>query len=120
MTATATITLSGTLDDAPSGSKQFAGTLSSAAACPATLLVALSTSFAAITVPTLPAPTGVMIKLPAGNTHEVTLKGVTGDTGIKIGKTGWTVLSWDPASIPTTFGMVAAGTVTNPAEVSFF
>jgi hypothetical protein len=52
---------------------------------------------------------GVTIKPPAGNTQALTLKGISGDTGIAIHKTDPTSLGLDSVS---TFVVNAAGSVT--------
>jgi hypothetical protein len=74
-----------------------------------------------ITVPATPAPTGCIIQLPVGNTAVTTLKGVTGDTGIAIGKTGWAVIPFDPAAVPASFVLTSASTQTGLfTYISFF
>ena len=52
---------------------------------------------------------GVTIKPPTGNTQALTLKGISGDTGIAIHKTDPTSLGLDSV---TTFVVNAAGSVT--------
>ena len=70
-------------------------------------VVALATGANTITVPT--GAIAVTILFPAGNTVQVTLKGVTGDTGVALNLT-------DPSSIGlqgvTTFCLTAASAVT--------
>jgi hypothetical protein len=74
-----------------------------------------------ITIPTLPAPTGCIIKLPATNTSVVTLKGITGDTGIAIGKTSTQVLTWDATAVPASFVLTSVATQTGlTTEITFF
>lgn len=64
-----------------------------------------------ITVPTSGAvPTCATIIPPEANTQSITLKGVTGDTGIRIHNTDHTALAIDSSA--TTFCLTAAGTVT--------
>lgn len=61
---------------------------------------------------TITAPSGakgVTMKPPSGNTQALTLKGVSGDTGIAIHKTDPTSLGLDSV---TTFVINAAGSVT--------
>jgi hypothetical protein len=59
--------------------------------------------------------------LNAANTAVVTLKGVTGDTGIAIGKTGWAVIPFDPTAVPASFCLTSASTQTGLAtEILFF
>jgi hypothetical protein len=52
----------------------------------------------------------VRIIPPAGNTQLITLKGVTGDTGVPLHKTDYTELGLDATL--TTFVLTAAGIVT--------
>lgn len=68
----------------------------------------LSSGNNSITIPTGAA--GVIIKLPTTNTTLVTLKGVNGDTGIKLHKTAPTALIVD--STQTTFVLSAAAGIT--------
>lgn len=65
-----------------------------------------SATFAAVSVPTLPAaPTGVWIQPPAGNTGAITLKGVTGDTGVAL---HLTQPSWISLASTAAFGLLCA------------
>jgi hypothetical protein len=74
-----------------------------------------------ITIPSLPAPSGCVIQLPAGNTSIVTLKGVAGDAGIAIGKTTALVLNWDATAVPASFVLNSVATQTGlTTEISFF
>jgi hypothetical protein len=41
-----------------------------------------------------------------------TLKGVTGDTGIALGKTGFFMLCFDPTAVPASFVLTSASTQT--------
>ena len=47
---------------------------------------------------------------PAGNTQTITLKGVTGDTGVALHLTDPTTIAF--ASTVTTFGLTVGGTIT--------
>ena len=122
MAASATITVQGQITGLPTGTKSLGPlVISSAAACGQTTEVVLQSGANTITLPTIPAPTGCLIQLPPTNTAVVTLKGVTGDTGIAIGKTGQTLLTWDPTALPTSFVLTSASTQTGLAtEISFF
>jgi molybdopterin-binding protein len=76
-----------------------------------------------ITVPTQTANVsgGVLIVLPATNTSVTTLKGVTGDTGIAIGKTSFSLITWDPAAVPASFVLTSVSTQTGLyTELIFF
>jgi hypothetical protein len=65
-------------------------------------------TFAAVPVPVSPAPTGVFIIPPAGNTGAITLKGVTGDTGVALNMTQPTWLSLGTGAA---FGLLCANTI---------
>jgi hypothetical protein len=54
----------------------------------------------------------VVIQLPSANTAVTTLKGVTGDTGIALGKTGFFMLCFDPTAVPASFVLTSASTQT--------
>ena len=53
---------------------------------------------------------GATIILPSGNTQTLTLKGVTGDTGVALHKTDPTSISFD--TTVTSFVLTAGGTIT--------
>lgn len=55
-------------------------------------------------------PTSVTLLPPAGNTQTLTLKGVTGDTGVALHLTDPTTIAL--ASSVTTFCLTAGGTIT--------
>lgn len=83
--------------------------------------VVLQSGANTITVPSTPATSGCVITLPSTNTALTTLKGVSGDTGVAIGKTGSIVLSWDSANPPSTFVLTSASTQTGlVTEITFF
>src|SRR5271156_3644110 len=54
---------------------------------------------------------GVKIKPPPANTQSLILKGVTGDTGVRISPTAPTTWLFDPAALPSTFVLTAGGSV---------
>jgi hypothetical protein len=122
MAAAASITISGYISNAPTGSRQIGPiTLSSAAANGQIQRIVLLSGANTITVPTVPATNGCVIQLPSDNTVVTTLKGVTGDTGIAIGKTTATVLNWDPTAAPSSFVLTSASDQTGKAtEITFF
>lgn len=62
-----------------------------------------------LTAPVAAAPTRLTIIPPAGNTVALTLKGVTGDTGVTIHKTDPTSVAVDPAIVSVC--LTAANTV---------
>ncbi len=57
-------------------------------------------------------PQGATIIPPSGNTQALILKGVGGDTGIRINKTDPTVITFDAAALPANIVINAAGVVT--------
>jgi hypothetical protein len=63
---------------------------------------------------------GVLIQPPSGNGVALTLKGVTGDTGIPISETGPTLLSFTTATIPSSFVITAASLTTGDTTITFF
>jgi hypothetical protein len=122
MAATASVIVSGSFSTLPTGSRQVGPlTISAAAANGQVTQVVLASGANTITVPTTPAPSGCIIVLPATNTALTTLKGVTGDTGVAIGKTGFLVLTWDSANPPSSFCLTSASAQTGlVTEVTFF
>jgi len=113
MAAQASVSLYGQITGTPLGNQVIGPlTATSAAACGQVQELVLQSGANTITVPTTPAPNGVIIVLPATNTAETTLKGVTGDTGVDIGKTGWAVLPFNTASLPASFVLTSASTQT--------
>lgn len=83
------------------------------AASPGTIvLLAAAVGFNAITVPLAGAvPTALTIIPPAGNTNSLTLKGVTGDTGIRLHNTDATRIALH--SSVTTLGITVGTAITN-------
>ena len=122
MAATASITISGSISNTPTGSRNIGPiTLTSAAANGYVQQIVLQAGANTITIPTLPAPSGCIITLPATNTSVTTLKGVTGDTGIAIGKTTSLVLNWDATALPASFVLTSVSTQTGlVTEIQFF
>lgn len=122
MAATATITLSGNVSGDPTGARTVGPiNVTSAAANGQITQVVLQSGANTITVPTTPAPTGCVIQLPASNTAVTTLKGVSGDTGIAIGKTSTQLITWDPTAVPASFVLNSAATQTGLiTEIMFF
>ncbi len=74
-----------------------------------TIIVSLASGFNAITVLTAAGfvPTAVTLIPPAGNVVTITLKGVTGDTGIALHLTDPTTIAL--ASSVTSFGLTVGG-----------
>ena len=75
----------------------------------------LSSGFNQIDVPSGGTPVSVTIVPPTGNTTSITLKGVTGDTGIRIHDTDPTTVAIN--SSVTSIGLTTGGAITN---VRFF
>lgn len=74
-------------------------------------IVTLASGFNSISVPSGgTTPTGLTILPPSGNQTAITLKGITGDTGLRIHNTNPTLVSVDPSV--TTIGLTAASIVT--------
>lgn len=71
-------------------------------------LVNLASGFNSISVPS--GATAATLVPPSGNTQSLVLKGITGDTGLRIHNTDPTSLSLNSAT--TTIGITAGGTVT--------
>lgn len=122
MTASANIAISGTISGLSTGSRTIGPiTLSSAAASGHVQQIVLQSGANTITLPTAVAPSGCIITLPSTNTAVVTLKGISGDTGIAIGKTTTTVLNWDSTAAPTSFVLNSAATQTGlVTEITYF
>jgi hypothetical protein len=57
-------------------------------------------------------PVGATIIPPSGNPNALTLKGVGGDTGIRLGKTDPTSLAFDTTALPANIVINAATTTT--------
>lgn len=79
-------------------------------------LLDLSSGANTITIPT--GATAALIVMPSTNTTGVTLKGVTGDTGLALAPAGWQLINWG-ASVPSTFVLTAAGAISN-VEIAWF
>jgi hypothetical protein len=122
MAATTTATFQGSILGATNGDKSIGPfSYSNTTGCPYVQYIELQSGANTITPPTSPAPAGCVIALPSDNTAIVTLKGVTGDTGIAIGKVTRTVLHWDRTAVPTSFVLNSAATQTGKyTEITYF
>lgn len=68
----------------------------------------------------IPAGTSLIcIQPPPGNTIVITLKGVTGDTGIALHKTNPFVISQDPAANAASFVLTAASAIASFTTITF-
>lgn len=122
MAATSSLTIAGNVQGTSTGNRSIGPiTISNATGSPIVQTVVLQSGANTITPPTSPAPAGCVISLPSTNTAVVTLKGVTGDTGIAIGKTTTTVLNWDSTAVPSSFVLNSASTQTGlVTEIAYF
>ena len=122
MAASATISLAGRITGEPAGSHSIGPLfISSAAANFQVQVGVLASGDNTVTVPTNIATSGVIIVLPQTNTQLVKVKGVGGDTGVAIGKTGFFVLNWESGNAPATFILNSAGTQTGlTTQMIFF
>jgi len=115
----ATITISGNVTGQPRGATTIGPiTVSSVVAVGQVTTISLASGANVITGPAN--STGCLINLPPTNTVVTTLKGVTGDTGIAIGKIGTTFLSWDPTAVPAIVLTSASAQTGLFTEISFF
>lgn len=119
MAAVSTISVSGTIEDAPTGDITV-GPISVTGVAYAAHAQVLASGFNTVTVPQLPVPVGVIIIPPSTNTQTVTLKGITGDTGIRLHKTAPTMLTFDSAGVPTSLGLTAGAGITDPFLFQYF
>jgi hypothetical protein len=122
MAAAAAIQINGTITDTLTGTRVIGPiNLTSAAANGQVQQIVLQSGANTITIPTTPAPNGCVIVLPATNTAITTLKGVSGDTGIALGKVTKHVLTWDPTAVPASFVLNSAATQTGLiTEITFW
>jgi hypothetical protein len=76
-------------------------------------IIALAVGFNTITVPAVVGFTATACTIipPVGNTNAMQLKGVTGDTGLRIHNTDHTVLALDPSV--ATIGITVSTAITN-------
>lgn len=113
MAATGQVDITGSVTDAPSGSKSIGPvTITSAAAVDHQLTVNLASGDNTITVPT--GAKACIVIPPTGNTTVVIkLKGAAGDTGFTMAKSMPACLSFDtaPASFVINASAVLAGVV---------
>jgi hypothetical protein len=107
---TSTVNITGGVTGQPLGSEVINKTITSAVSN--IISVALASGANTITVVPTTGTSGCIIALPSTNTAVVTLKGVSGDTGIAIGKTTTTVLNWDSTAPPASFVLNSASAQT--------
>jgi len=119
MAAAAAITISGVISNTLTGTTQVGPlTATSAAANGQRTQVVLQSGDNTITVPSSPAPTGVIVQLPSDNTVAVKFGG---SSGTELSKTGFFLLMFNIASLPASFVLNSASTQTGKTtEVTFF
>lgn len=110
------VNISGTSADVAPGTQQVNINITIATPVGQVLKQALASGLNTITIPT--GTSLIMVQLPVGNAVAVTLKGVTGDTGIPILETG--VIAFQPKSTDTTFVLTAGGAIATLSTISFF
>jgi len=109
MAAAATVSLVGVISGLLSGTRNMQpADNTSAAAVGKHEKITLSSGANTITPPS--GATMVLIVPPVANAQNMTLKGVTGDTGIALAKTQWVLLSLQSVS---SFVITAGGTITD-------
>lgn len=118
MAAAASISISGTITDLPGGDKTIGPiTVTSAAAVSVETQTVLASGLNTITVPTT--ATGVIVVFDSTSTVTKTIKGVTGDTGVLVLKTGFFMLTFD-ATPPASFVITASGADTGKTTTIIF
>lgn len=120
--ATSSVSISAKIRGTPNGDRDIGPINLANATSPYNVQqVVLAAGTNTIYTPTITTPAGCIITLPSTNTSLVTLKGITGDTGVPIGKTGSIVLSWDSANVPVYFVLSSASTQTGLlTQIDFF
>lgn len=111
----ALFTLSGTAQGNAPGTQAINVIIDIAVPLGGVTKVALASGLNTITIPT--GTSLIIVQLPIGNTQTVTLKGVTGDTGILLLKTGVAMFQPDPAD--TTFVLTAGGAIAVLTTITF-
>jgi hypothetical protein len=79
------------------------------------VVVQLASGFNQFTIPA--GTTFIVIRLPSSNAQDITMKGVTGDSGLPLNKNGLNIIS--PASSLTTFGLTAGGAVAYSTVIQY-
>lgn len=121
MSASGTISLTGQLISFPFGGVTIGPlTLTSSAANGQIQELVLQSGANTITVPTAPAPKGMLIVLPSDNSATVTLKGVSGDTGLVLSDTGWCFIPFKSGSVPASFVLNSSATQTSKYTYIYF
>ena len=111
MAGTAVVTIQYNLANGVSGAAQDQASFNNLTANEQVTAANLTTGANTITIPTAPTtPTGVIMYPPAGNTQTITVKGITGDTGLPISPTA--PFAWGfPAAPPANFVLTVGGNI---------
>jgi hypothetical protein len=109
------LTIGATISGLPTGSKTVSASATLSSAVGGTVDTVLASGANTINVPT--GATYAIIQPPTGNSIAVTLKGVTGDTGVKLHLTAPTCIAIDPTT--ATFVLTAASAFSNAHEINF-
>lgn len=121
MAASGSLTIQGTITGLLTGTKTIGPiTLADTNASPSTTEIVLASGANTITVPSATTCSGVLIVFAAASTTTKTIKGVGGDTGIRVSPNGPCFLSFDSASVPATFVInSSAADTSNVTEILF-
>jgi len=112
-----TLTLSGIQTGVAEGAESISLTVS-LGSVHESLPVVLASGANTITVPA-GAVDGVVIVPPASNTVGLTLKGVTGDTGVRISPSSFSVVWFDPTAVPASLVVTATAAVSSATQFIF-
>jgi hypothetical protein len=115
MAASASLTLSGTISGLPGGSETISLSLTNSSASGAATFTTLASGFNTINVPS--GSLWVIIVPPSGNTTSLTLKGITGDTGIVLHPSQPSLIGL--AAAQTTIGITAGASMSSPTLFQF-
>jgi hypothetical protein len=122
MAGTGTLTLAAAVSGGPDGARSFGPfSVTTQAAVGDTLPVSLAVGANTVSLPTgttwaiIVPPNATAPGTPNPNPGyggTLTLKGVTGDTGVPLSIKWWTVLTFDAATLPASFVVTASATGT--------
>ncbi len=108
MAATGAVSLQATVIGTPGGQEAISLAESMAAANYQVQTLCLASGDNTFTLPTSPAPTMCIIVLPSANAVVTKFKGAAGDTGMTIKPTGWMIIPFNTASLPTSIVLNSA------------
>ena len=92
-------------------------TISNAASPLSQLALTLSAGFTSVPIPS--GTSFITVQTDAANTQTLTIKGITGDTGIPVLAAGG-IVGWTPTSGATTFGLTAGANFSTITRVTFW